>query len=960
MNSFLKEVAADLITRFGDDLKEVAIVFNNKRPVQYLKKHLGELLGKSSWSPAFFTVGEFFARSSGLVQADPIRQFFILHREFNRLLAAEGKPVLSPDQFYPVAEIILNDFAQIDYDRVNAVDLFCDLEDMAVLENQFPHFTDEQHAFLEQFLSSFSAERQQEHQQKFIDLWKRMPALYRGFQAELRKQGFITSAQVYRQLAEGTAENCGFTDPFKKLVFVGFNALNSCESTLFRKWQDEDKALFYFDTDPYYLEDELQEAGLFLRRNFRTTGLINSAPASPGMAAQRKTIRVIGTQGAVSQAKALSRFISPADYARSVDPERLAVIIADESLLVPVLQTIPPEAGKVNVTMGYPLVQSTVFGLIELWLRIQEQVHKENKDTIYFRDVDAFLSHPLTAVPEREQELLRKRMLDNQWQEVPLTELLFSSVLAPNFFTVKHDGLQSIDGLYLLLTAVLELRQKNGNLQQLESGHLIAVCRNLNLLYDGLAEFARDLPLTFVLKLIRKSLQGISVPLEGEPLNGIQVMGLLESRCLDFEKVVLLGMNEGIVPKLSLSPTFIPDSMRRVYRMPVLENQDAISAYLFYRLLQRSGDVTMIYNMVMDESNSGEPSRFLRQLEFESGFDFEYHKQKQAVKIGPKQPLVIRKEGKVWSALQRFLEPKGRWDDEKISATGLTTFLNCSLQFFFRYVAKIEEPEEISENLQANQVGSVLHHVMEWFYQELTAEDPVITPERIRKKRGDVPGLCRAGLSMVLFRKRDQLRNPNSMQKIILRIVEEYAKVILDHDAETAPFEIVELENKKDYRYAFPLEVNGRPHTVNLYGIIDRVDLRNGVTRIVDYKTGGRDEVKFTSLEDVFERDGRKHNKALVQTLFYTYIYEQVRKIDFVEPNLYIVRKMAKEGTRFVTGGKHHRVVLDAEPLESLKKEFAGRLKGLLEELFNPEIPFTETGNKEGCAYCPYKMICQR
>ncbi len=960
MNSFLKEVASDLIARFGDDLKDVAIIFNNKRPVLYLKKHLGELLGKSSWSPEFFTVGEFFSRSSDLVQADPIRQFFILHKEFNRLLTEEGRPVLTPDQFYPVSEIILNDFAQIDYDGVNAADLFCELEDMAVVEKQFPHFTDEQHAFLEQFLSSFSADRQQEHQQKFIDLWKRMPKLYQAFQRELKAQGLVTSAQLYRQLAEGLASNCQFTDGFKKLVFIGFNALNRCESALFKKWQDEGRALFYFDTDPYYLEDELQEAGLFLRRNFGTTGLINSAPASTRMSEKPKNIRVIGTQGYTSQAKALSEFMSPADYNMSADPERIAIIIADESLLVPVLQTIPADAGTVNVTMGYPLAQSTVFGLIELWLQIQEQVQKENKDSIYYRDVEAFLSHPLTAVPEREQELLKKRMLKNQWQEVPLTELLFSSALAPNFFTVKHEGLQTIDGLYLLLTAVLEQRQKNGNLQQLEANHIISVCKTLNQLYDGLAEFARDLPLTFVLKLIRKSLQGLSVPLEGEPLRGIQVMGLLESRCLDFEKVILLGVNEGIVPKLNLSPTFIPDSMRRAYRMPVLENQDAISAYLFYRLLQRSVDVTMIYNTVMDESNSGEASRFLRQLEFESNFSFSYHSQKQLVKIGPKQPLIIPKEGKVWDSLQRYLESKGRWDDEKISATALTTFLNCSLQFFFRYVARIMEPEEISENLEANQVGSVLHQVMEWFYRDLAAENSNITAERIRNKRGEIPALCRAALSQELYKNRDQLRHPNSMQKIVLRIVEEYVKVILDYDTETAPFEIIELENKKDYRYAFPIEVNGREQKVNLYGIIDRVDRRNGVTRIVDYKTGGRDEVKFSSLEEVFERDGRKHNKALIQTLFYTFIYEQVRKTDFVEPNLYIVRKMKKEGTRFVTGGKSHRVVLDAEPLESLKKDFTSKLRGLLEELFDPAVPFTETSNREGCAYCPYKLICQR
>ncbi len=589
MKSFLHTVAADLLTRFGDDLKDVAIVFNNKRPVLFLKKHLGELAGKSSWSPAFFTVGEFFAKSSQLKVADQFTQFFVLHRQFNRQLKAEGKEELTPDRFYPMAEIILNDFAQIDYDLVNAADLFCELEDIAVIQHQFPHFNEEQYQFLEQFWASFSKERQQTYQQKFIDLWKRMPALYKGFREELEELGLCTTAGMYRQLAESPGEE-DFGSDYKKLVFVGFNALNRAEAKLFRKWQDEDRALFYFDTDAYYLDDQLQEAGLFIRRNLGTTGLRDALGQPPAVLKDReKTISVIQTAGHAAQAKAVAQFIDPAALRElSDDPEKTAIIIADESLLLPVLQSIPEQAGKVNVTMGFPFAQSTVYGLIDLWISIQEQVHKDKKDSIYFRDVQAFISHPLTGVQERERDILQKRMLDNQWVEVPLTELLFSSNLAPNFFSVKHQGLQTIDALDVLLTAVLEQRQKQGMLQQLESALIIAVCKNLNLLYDGLASYQQTLPLTFVLALIRKALQGLSVPLEGEPLRGIQVMGLLESRCLDFENLIVLGLNEGVLPKLSLSPTFIPDSIRRVYGLPVLENQDSIMAYLFYRLLQRS------------------------------------------------------------------------------------------------------------------------------------------------------------------------------------------------------------------------------------------------------------------------------------------------------------------------------------------------------------------------------------
>ena len=958
MISFLREVATDLHQRFGPDLKDVAIVFNNKRPILFLKKHLGQLAGKAFWSPDFFTIGQFVGESSNQLVADHIQQFFVLHQEYNRILALEGKPSVAPDVFYPMAEIILSDFSQIDYDLADSDHLFAELFDIAVIEQQFSHFTEEQQKFLERFWASFSAGRHQEYQQKFIDLWRRLPVLYKAFHSHLSSIGLSTTAKQYSDFANQKTDQPRFYDKYNQVVFVGFNALNKAEAKLFMRLQDEGKALFYFDTDDYYLNDNLQEAGLFIRRNLRQHGLINAFKMTHrSLIHQEKQVDVIQSQGHTAQAKAVKELVhSSLAEINTENPESVAIVIADESLLIPVLQSIPPEFGKVNVTMGFPLAQSTVFGLIDLWLNVQEQLNKENKDTVYYRDVEAFLSHPLTSVREKERELLQAIILENQMLEVPLSELLFSTDIAPNFFTVKHDGLQCIDALYVLLTAALELRQKRGMLQQLEASMILAVSTKLNLLYDALSDYAAKVPMTFVLSLIRKTLQGLSVPLEGEPLKGIQVMGLLESRCLDFENVIILGVNEGVMPKLNISPTFIPDSIRRVYGLPVIENQDAISAYLFYRLLHRSSHLSLVYNTLVDESNTGEPSRFIRQLEFESRLKFNYRQQEQPVMIEPKPPLSVPKTGKVWHALERFLLAG---ESERISATAITTYMSCPLQFFYRYVAKIKEPDVISENLEANQIGSVFHQVMEWFYEDLAKQNPTITAGDIQRKRKDIKLLCKQALSKELFKTRDRIVKANSMQQIILRIVEEYVDAVLLHDEQSAPFTIIELENKNDYKLRFPIDVKGREQEVLLYGIIDRVDERNGVTRIVDYKTGSRDEVKFTSLDDLFEPEGKKQNKAMVQTLFYTFIYEQVKNIRQIEPNLYIIRKMKNDGTLFFTGGRGGKVFLQAEHLEELKGGFQIHLKNLLEELFNPEIPFTDSVSKVNCAYCPYKEICQ-
>ncbi|MVN22816.1 PD-(D/E)XK nuclease family protein [Mucilaginibacter arboris] len=956
MVPFLHDVAADLIARLGEGLKQTAIIFNNKRPEAFLKKHLGALQGNASFSPAFFTISSFFAVSTNLVVADQLKQFFILHQEFNKLLIAEGKPTLSPDQFFPMANIILSDFAEVDYDLVNAEALFTQLEDIAEIQQQFSHFTEEQQQFLERFWSSFSADKQRTHQQKFLELWKRMPTLYRNFHQALQGQGLITSAQTYRCLAEGKADFPDFISPYQKLIFIGFNALNKCEEKLFKQWQEQGRALFYFDTDDYYLQDELQEAGFFLRRNIFKSGLVNSFSGRSFLGDKRSMVEVIKTQGHAAQAKILTEridFEALADFAD--DPEKTAIILSDESLLVPVMQTLPPEAGMVNITMGYPLTQSPLFGLTELWLKIQEQINKQQKHTVYYRDALAFLSHPLSGVKAAEREALQNKLLTNQWVEVPLTELHLISALAPNFFTSRHNGLQTIDALYLMLTAVLEQRQRQNQLNELEANLILEACKKLNLLYDNLDQYAPSLGLSLVFALIRKTLASLAVPLEGEPLRGIQVMGMLESRCLDFEHVIILGMNEGTMPKRNVNPSFIPDSLRRANGLPVLENQDAIAAYLFYRLLQRSEKVTLVYDGLGGETEAAEPSRFIRQLAYESKLKFNYLQQEQPVKIEPSNVIIITKKEKVWKAMEGFFYNGNPFKTNNISATALTTYLTCTLQFFFRYVAQIKEPEEVAENLEANQIGSALHQALEWFYANLIKTDTIITAERISEKLTEVPEYARAALSMVLFNNRTQLKQPNSMQQIVLQIVGEYMKAILEHDRSLSPFQIVELENKKDYKYHFPIQINGQKKYLQLYGILDRVDEKDGQTRIVDYKTGS-DELKYSSLEKLFERDGKAQNKAVVQTLFYTYIYEQVKRTNNVEPNLYAVRKMKEEGTRFKSG----KTILQSVDLEDAKVAFTGYLQNTLDGMFDQAIPFLQTTRLETCQYCPYKDICER
>lgn len=971
MKPFLREVAEDLYQRFGDNLQHSAIIFNNKRPAAYLQRHLAEIIQRPFWSPSFFTIQEFFALSSQLKIADSYTQFFTLYEQYNRLLLAEGSSPMELQQFYPVARIILSDFSQIDNDLVPAERLFRELEDIAEIDFQFDYLTEEQQQFLKDFWRSYTEGKHKKQQEQFIRMWRRMPALYFAYHQALKAKRMVTMGQVYRKMGEGTAEHPDFIAPYNagKLIFVGFNALTQAEAQVFKRWQKEDRALFYFDTDRYYMDDRTQEAGLFLRKNIERSGLINAFGSSPELIrAERKTVNVYQTQGHSAQAKILDLAFKNdlTSIEDSIGTGKTAIILADESLLLPVLQTIPTSyqhgqqtyALDLNVTMGYPLMASSIFGLVDLWLCIQAQLADqpqspdEHKGTVNFKEVEAFLSHPLTDMSEKMREKIQKGLIEEQLVAVPVRRLVAQKGLLQLFFTPLAAAADATNALQAILKFVFNQQLEQKLLKQTEADLFIAVIKELNCLHDALnLHLITDHSLTqlpFVLSLLQKAVQGIAVPLSGEPLSGIQVMGLLESRNLDFEKIYILGVNEGILPQVNSSPSFIPDSIRRAHGLPVIENQDAISAYMFYRLLQRADQISLVYNAQADEATTGEPSRFLRQLEYESGYDFKYLEQQQDIATENKTPVSVAKDAQVMAILNKYLNGEMR-----LSATGITTYINCPLQFFYKYVARIEEPEEVAENVEANIIGIMLHWMLETFYKELKQADPMITRERIIEQRKKLPDLAIRAYAQELFGDQYHAVAHNGMQKVVLAIVEEYAGIILDYDENHAPFEILELE-KKD-QIAFEFNVKGKPCKVNLFGIIDRIDQKNGTIRIVDYKTGS-DDLRFSSIDDAFDTHGKKQNKALIQTLFYTHVFETANAKTWVEPNIYSVRNMRKDGAWFLEGSEKNQ--LNGARLESIKEEFINLLRLKLAELFDEEIPFTPSTVESAFTYSPYVSLC--
>lgn len=944
---FLYTVAEDIHQRFGNELAEIAIIFNNKRPITYLKKYLADVYGKAIWSPQFFTIQEFFKQASDAAEASQLTQFFYLFQLHNELLAAEGSEPETLEEFYPIAEIILSDFGQLDYELVDIDHIYMELYDTTKIDIAFQHFTAEQQHFIRQFWQSFSMAGHSGLQQRFLRLWKRLPVLYKAFKQKLTLEKQLNYPTLYRALVEGQVAQPNFINRYKKVLFVGFNALSKAEVHLFQKWQEEQRALFYFDADAYYMDDAQQEAGLFIRRNIKSYGLVNALGEHPNIIGNRDTaVQLYACNGKNSQTKILHDVLKA-----STSPDQsTAILLADESLLVPLLQSLPDV--KPNITTGYPLTQSPIYGLLNLWMDVQEDISHQHRLKIPFQYVETFLNHPLTGVSSTERDVLLKEITDKQLLEVDIRTVVVASSIFPRFFKPIGSPFAFIPTLVQLLDNLLVAISARDRVGQIDSNLIIETKKVLNQLKQGIDHIAPT-SITFQIGLIRKAIASINSAIEGDPLNGLQIMGLLESRCLNFDQVYILGANEGILPKTAASPTFLPNSLRRAYDLPVLENQDALSAYLFYRHFQYSGGLHVFYNSLVDENSTGEESRFIKQLQFESNFHFIVHTQQQSIHLQENgEELIIPKEEAIWNQLwQLYIVEK-----KKLAATALTTYLQSPLQFFLKYVAEIKEPPIISHEFEMNRLGTVIHNVMETILTPYKGLADFTPTKALEAKLADVDELVAREIGIQYHTEITAVDALNSMQRIMHRIASAYINVYLQHDiSHYKAFRIIELENTEDYTFDFPILVNGKEETVRLFGIIDRVDevlSHDGhvKTRIVDYKTGG-DSVEFKNIEKVFAAN--TENKALVQTLFYAYVFEQVTGKQQLEPHLYVARRMREEGTLF-----HKRNdTLTAERLHTVKADFVSFLRTTLEEIFNPDVPFKHNPDSPVYPSDPYTLF---
>ena len=966
---FLKEVASYVFTSYPHQYGDIHLVFPTKRSKHYFHKYFAEVAGKTVWAPRSYPITAFIQRLSGITLADRLTLLLELYEAFKQHQEKFSTQMIeSFDRFYSLGEIVLNDFTDIDSYLVDYQQLYQNLSDLKGIDAEFTYFPEEQLESIKQFWRSFDADKSDE-QQQFLELWENLPAVYETFSQRLLQKRIGHEGFIYRKLVEYARNNELNLSHYKNIIFCGFNALNKAQIELFDILDRYGKVAFYWDIDQYYIDDEKQEAGDFLRENRKKFGHISLPETLPSSINNSdKTITVISVSGKIPQAKALSNSLGGMSQE---ELSKTAVVLGEEKLLFPVLSALPENVTDVNVTMGFPVKDTIVYTLITSYLDMQTAfpINVIKEKGFYYKDVLALLNHPY--VREFSPDICRRLVTEIKQNNRVYTETQFLTdedlPVFQELFTVADEGTDMFRALLNML--YLNFERISGDTEQqdaytVEQEYLYQAYLTIQRLKDTLISRIQNVNRLTAARLIREHLEDLTIPFEAESTEGLQVIGLMETRNLDFRNVFILGMNDGIIPKVNRPPSFISESLRRGFGLPEIKQQDAIFAYVFYRLLHRSVKVTLMYNNITDELSSGEESRFIKQLYHESDIQFRYQQLNLHKTPGEFNEIVVEKKKSIMQRLKQYISVDG-YAQRHFTASAINTYLDCRLQFYFKYLAEINEPPEVEEDVSPLAFGELLHNAMKFLYTDLLSgnEQEIIREKDLKETANNIEKALQYafGKYYKTGQKNDLALEGN--QLVIWEVLKEYITNIIKQDMNYAPFEVYYLEEGYNIYAGIDISVNGAKQKVMLKGIFDRVDKVEDIIRIVDYKTG-HVEKAFNDVSDLFNRDKNNRQKHLLQIFFYVLLYLSKNKdaIDNILPAIYDLRSVNRPGFTPYPRKKEKGTVQEITPGDFTEyfKSFKYNLAEVIEEIFDENVSFDQTTDKRKCEYCPYRTICAR
>ena len=949
MDSFLKLVAEDLYNRTQGKLDKVAVVFPNKRAGLFFNDYIASCSESPIWSPSYVSIKELFKELSDLEFGDPMKLVCELYKVYISTTGS-NEPL---DDFYSWGEMLISDFDDVDKNLADAERLFTNLEQLKEFDD-FSFLEPEQEEAIKQFFTNFSIEKKTALKEKFISIWRAIGMIYPKYREELMNQGIAYEGMLYRDAIEKIDVNAMNYDTY---VFIGFNVLSKVEHRLFTKLRDAGKAMFYWDYDKFYMENH-NEAGLFINRNLIEFPSTLDSSLFDSMS-KPKEIRFIAAPTENAQARYLPQWLR--ENKTEIEKET-AVVLCNEALLQPVIHSLPESVQHVNVTMGFPISQTPIFSFLTSLVETHVVGYNKENGKFSYKQVIKLLKHPYTREISEQARIIENRLTkNNRFYPLP-SELTLDNFLTL-IFTPSNDNLTICKMMNSAISEIALLYKNRGDnndpLTQLYRESLFQaytiISRFSTLIEEGNLNIK---PETFS-KLLMRVFSSTNIPFHGEPAIGLQVMGLLETRNLDFKNIVMLSVNEGNIPKDGGNSSFIPYNLRKAFGLTTMEHKMSIYAFYFYRLLQRAEKITLLYNTTADGLNKGEWSRFMLQMLV----DYEYPIVRESLETEQSpisvKPITIKKNaevmGKLYSSYDKDSNPKARF-----SPSALNTYLDCSLKFYFKYVANLNVPDEVSAEIDSATFGSIFHRVAENIYNDLTQHKKVINKEEIENiLKHDLiirQYIDNAFKELFFNVPKDEKPEYNGIQLINSEVIFRYIKQLLHHDMAYAPFTFIGSE--KSVNQEVEIKTSNGLIKSSIGGIIDRMDTKDGTLRIVDYKTGG-DPTIPKDIESLFVPD-KKRSGYIFQTSLYAYIM-CCKQNDKVAPALLYIHKAASSDyTPIIQMGEAYKPKEIIDDFAKYADEFRERLDVLLEEIFNADIDFSQTEIEEKCSFCDFRKLCRR
>lgn len=958
METFLKQVAHDLYQKTGGDFTRTAVVFPNKRAGLFFNEYLTGESSKPLWSPSYLSISELFTHSSELTTGDSIKLVCDLYKVFREVTGRDE----TLDDFYFWGEMLISDFDDADKNMADTATLFSNLKDLNEVVDNYSFLEEGQKEAVSQFFRNFSINHETELKRRFISLWNVLGEIYTRYKKLLAAQGIAYEGMLYRHVIE-SLDVTGL--PYDRYVFVGFNVLNKVEHTLFSKLHEAGKAMFYWDYDKFYLERHPHEAGEFIRRNLRDFPS-ELPPSCFDNLSGPKEIRYIASPTENGQTRYLPQWIR--ENLTTTEKET-AVVLCNESLLQPVLHSLPENIRHTNITMGFPLSQTPAYSFVKLFVELHTEGYNPRTGRFTFAQVTGILKHPyLRELSDKTDSLLKELTRQNRFYPLP-SELSADETLQDVFAPCLTNESLCAHLSELLKRIATLYRNRNGQehdaFGQLYREALFKAFTLVNRFHGLIDDGDLKVNSSTLRRLLTRVMSASSIPFHGEPAIGLQVMGVLETRNLDFRHLILLSVNEGKLPQSGSDSSFIPYNLRKAFGMTTIDHKIAVYAYYFYRLLQRAEKATLVYNTATDGMNRGEMSRFMLQFLIEWNHPIRRGQLEAEQAPVTSGPISIRKTPDIQNTMRQTFDMRCN-AQAMISPSALNTYLDCPLKFYYKYVAKLSAPDEVSADIDPATFGSIFHYAAEHIYKDLTARQKTVSRETLEtlldpKNEVRLQKYVDDGFRELFFHTgNDRLPEYNGTQLLNSAVILRYVRQLLRTDLNHTPFTFGSSEQKVKEE----MEINIPSGSIRtcIGGIIDRTDTKDNMLRIVDYKTGGTPECP-ENLEAVFT-PGKKRPGHIFQTFLYAAIVSRMLRLHkdgrHVAPALLYIHQAASANYSPIIEIGKYREKTRVEDFSLYEDEFRSRLQDLLETIFNPEIPFSQTEIEENCERCDFKKLCKK